>query len=188
MNYITPPAGDIYCSSLRVCPSVRMSVCNATLVRAMSPRTFHGKNSINNIPTEVVQRKIKNSVLPKIVKFWTKKKTLFEFAFCPGQILVTIKNRDTGIFVVWAKTFPLRNVRVKFAKCQIVLDFEHFLQFYFKNGLFSSIIAHAIFCKFSGDAVWKSLEVRHVNNTGILYAIYVAILRGIKSSLRLCVP
>ena len=28
------------------------------------------------------------------------KKTLFEFMFCPGQISVTIKDRDTGFFVV----------------------------------------------------------------------------------------
>ena len=30
--------------SVYVCPSVRPFVCNAFLVRAISPRTFHGKN------------------------------------------------------------------------------------------------------------------------------------------------
>ena len=37
MNYMSPPAGDIYRSWLRVCPSVR----NASLVRAISPRILH---------------------------------------------------------------------------------------------------------------------------------------------------
>ena len=34
---------------------------------------------------------------------------------------------------MWAKTFPLCNVRVKFAKCQILVDFEQFLQFWFQK-------------------------------------------------------
>ena len=79
-HYISPPAGDIYCSSLRVCPSVlrslRMSVCYATLIRAISPRNFHEKKmkkkSINNIPTEVVQRKSKFNFAKNCCSFGKK--------------------------------------------------------------------------------------------------------------------
>ena len=39
-------------------------------------------------------------------------------------------------FVVLAKTLPLCNVRVNFLKCQILVVFEHFCNFDFKNGLF----------------------------------------------------
>ena len=39
-------------------------------------------------------------------------------------------------FVVLAKTFPLCNVRVKFAKCQFLVHFERFLQFWFQKWLY----------------------------------------------------
>ena len=35
------------------------------------------------------------------------KKPLFEFVFCPGQISVTIKDRDTGIFCSVSKNIPI---------------------------------------------------------------------------------
>ena len=38
----------IICLSLRVCPSVRPFVCNAYLVRAISPRTFRAKKLQKN--------------------------------------------------------------------------------------------------------------------------------------------
>ena len=114
-----------------------------------------------------MQRKIKIQFCQKFWKFW-QKKTLFGFVFCPGQISVTIKDRETGIFfVVLAKIFSLCNVRVKYAKCQILVDFEQFLQFCLKNGLISYIIAHAIF--FAKSSGVSAKEVRNVNNTGVLY-------------------
>ena len=71
--------------------------------------------------------------------------------FCLRQISVTIKDRDTGIFVVWAKTFSLCNVRVKFAKCQFLVDFEQFLQFWFQKLLyFLYYRSWTFFFKFSG--------------------------------------
>ena len=96
--------------SVYVRPSVRMSVCYATLVRAISPRTSHRKKmkkkSINNIPTEVVQQKIKIQFCQKLLKFWPKNHFL-EFVFCPGQISVTIKDRDTGFFCSTSKNIPI---------------------------------------------------------------------------------
>ena len=100
--------------SVYVRPSVRASVrpfvCNAFLVRAISPRTLCAKNLQkkikNDIPTEVVQQKNQNLILPKILEALAKK-PLFEFAFCPGQISVTIKDRDTGIFCSVSKNIPI---------------------------------------------------------------------------------
>ena len=80
--YMSPPAGDIYCSSLRVCPSVRPyvrpSVCPYVTLPLSQPYLLepliekNWKNSINNIPTEVVQRKIKIQFCQKFKKFWPK--------------------------------------------------------------------------------------------------------------------
>ena len=81
---------------------------------------------------------------------------------------------ETPKFVVeFAKTFPLCNVRVNFSKCQILVVFEQFFfNFYFKNGPFSYIIAHASFSpKFSCDFVAELGGKRHVNSTGILYPV-----------------
>ena len=78
-----------------------------------SPRTFREKKmkkkkkkSINNISTEVVQRKIKIQFCQKMLEVLSKK-TLFVFVFSPGQISVTIKDRDTGIFCRVSKTIPI---------------------------------------------------------------------------------
>ena len=49
-----------------------------------------------------------------------------------------------------------------------------------KIPLISYIIAHAIFCEFSGDPVWKSRAVGHFNNTGILYAVWAEIFAPFK--------
>ena len=58
------------------------------------------------MPTELVQQKKQNSILPKIVEVLAKK-TLFKFMFCPGQISVTIKDRDTEIFCSVSKNIPI---------------------------------------------------------------------------------
>ena len=39
-SYMSPPAGDIYCFSLRVCASVRPFVCNAFLSEPDLQETF----------------------------------------------------------------------------------------------------------------------------------------------------
>ena len=62
---MSPPAGDIYCSSLRVCPSVRLSVrpcvtlsCPSNICKNLSCKKI-ANNFKNDIPTEVVQSKSK---------------------------------------------------------------------------------------------------------------------------------
>ena len=72
-NYMSPPAGDIYRSWLRVCPSVTLPLSGPYLLESYMYNflTF----SPNNILTEVVQQKIKIQIFPKILKFWPKKKT-----------------------------------------------------------------------------------------------------------------
>ena len=96
---MSPPAGDIYCFSLRVCPSVRPFVCNVFLVRAISPRTFRAKNSQKNPKIthllKLCNKKLK-FIFAKNLEVLVKK-PLFEFLFCPDQISVTIKDRDTEI-------------------------------------------------------------------------------------------
>ena len=79
INYMSPPAGDIYCSSLRVCPSVRPSVpCPGVTLPLSEPYLQEPfmekieKNFINNIFTEVVQQKIKIQFCQKFKKFWPK--------------------------------------------------------------------------------------------------------------------
>ena len=55
---------------------------------------------MNNIPTEVVLQKIENC--------WSfGQKPLFKVVFCPGQISVTIKDRDTGIFCSVSKNISI---------------------------------------------------------------------------------
>ena len=86
--YTSPPAGDIYCFSLRVCPSVRPSVCASVrpsirlsvtlscpshISKNLSCKKF-AKKSKNNIPTEVLQRKIKIQFCQKILEVLAKKK------------------------------------------------------------------------------------------------------------------
>ena len=41
------------------------------------------------------------------------------------------------------------------------------------------------FGEFSSDLVWKSLEVRHVNSTGILYVVKAATFTTIQTAVRL---
>ena len=94
---------------MSVRPSVRIAV-TLPLSEPYLPEPFVQKKlkkkSINNIPTEVVQQKIKIQFLPKIVEVLAKKK-LFEFVFCPGQISITIKDRDTGIVCSVSKNIPI---------------------------------------------------------------------------------
>ena len=109
--YMSPPAGETYIvlPSVYVRPSVRMSVCYATLVRAISPRTFRAKN-LKNFPQLTYLLKLCNKKLKfnfsKNVEVLAKK-PLFEFVFCPGQFSVTIKGRDTGIFCSVSKNIPI---------------------------------------------------------------------------------
>ena len=117
-SYMSPPAGDIYCSSLRVCPSVRPSVrpcvtlsCPSHIFKNLSCKKF-AKNFKNSLPTEVVQRKIKIQFCQKNLEVLAKKPlfrclcsskglktTLINQSINPGQISVTIKDRDTGIAI-----------------------------------------------------------------------------------------
>ena len=81
-----PPAGDIYCFSLRVCPSVRPFVCNAFLSEPYLQELFvqkkmQKKKCKNNISTEVVQRKIKIQFCQIFWKFWPKKKHFLNLRF-----------------------------------------------------------------------------------------------------------
>ena len=131
VSYVSPCGRHIlfFPPSVYVSPSV----CYATLVRAISPRTFRAKNWQKKNPKLTYILKLCNEKskfnFAKNVGSFGQKKTLFEFVLCPGQISVTIKDRDTGFSVVLAKKIPLCNVRVKYAKCQILVDFEQFLQF-----------------------------------------------------------
>ena len=63
--------------SVYVRPSVRMSCVTLPLSEPYLPEPFLEKNnkniSINNIPTEVVQQKIKIQFCQKLLKFWPKK-------------------------------------------------------------------------------------------------------------------
>ena len=61
-NYMSPPVGDIHCSSLRVCTSVRPSVCPYVTLPYLQEAFVEKKlkkKSINNIPTEGEDQKIK---------------------------------------------------------------------------------------------------------------------------------
>ena len=110
---MSPPAGDIYCFSLRVCPSVRPCVrpfvCNAFLIRAISPRTFRAKN-LQNIRKityllKLCNKKSKFNFAKNFGSFGQK--TLFGIVFYPGQISVTIKDRDTKISCSVSKNIPI---------------------------------------------------------------------------------
>ena len=41
------------------------------------------------------------------------------------------------------------------------------------------------FGEFSGDPVWKSLEARNINSTGILYVVKAATFTAIQTAVRL---
>ena len=70
-----------------------------------------------------MQQKNQNSILPKILEVLAKK-PLFGFVFYPGQISVTIKDRDTGIFCSVSKNIPIVQRSSHFFK---MLDFGSFL-------------------------------------------------------------
>ena len=75
---MSPPTGDIYCYSLRVCPSVRPSVRLSVTLSLSEPYLQEPfmqkicKKFQNNILTEVVQQKIKIQFCQKFWKFWPK--------------------------------------------------------------------------------------------------------------------
>ena len=75
--YYMSPLWETYIglSVAYVRPSVRASVRNASLVRAISPRivNIEFSSSQKNILTEVVQQKIKIQIFPNILRFWPKK-------------------------------------------------------------------------------------------------------------------
>ena len=122
-NYMSPPAGDIYCSYLGVCPSVRPSVrpcvtlaCPSHISKNLPCKIF-AKNSKNNIPTEVVQQKIKILFCQKFGSFGQK--PLFEFGFCPGQISVTVEDKDTGFFCSVSKNISIVQRQSQICKMSI---------------------------------------------------------------------
>ena len=112
--YVSPCGRHILFFSVYVRPSVRLSVrpsvCNAFLSEPYLQEPFMQKKIAkkfkNNIFTEVVQRKIKIQFCQKLPKVLAEK-PLFGFVFCPGQISVTIKDRDTGIFCSVSKNIPI---------------------------------------------------------------------------------
>ena len=53
-------------------------------------------------------------------------------------------------------------------KIQILVDFEQFCHFDFKNGFISYIIAHAYFSKSSGVSV---KDAKNVKNTDVQYTL-----------------
>ena len=82
---MSPPAGDIYCSSLRVRPSVRMLRYRypSHISKNLRAKNLQ-KNSKNNTPTEVVQQKIKIQILPKILEVLPKK-YFFDLCFVQAR-------------------------------------------------------------------------------------------------------
>ena len=106
--------------------SVRLSVtlsCPSHISKNLSCKKF-AKNSKNNIPTEVVQQKNQNSILPKNLEVLAKKKTLFKFVFCLGQISVTIHPRIAGVLCSVSEDIPIVQRWSYFFK---MLDFGSFL-------------------------------------------------------------
>ena len=107
--YVSPCGRHILffppCMSVR--PPVRPFVYYAFLHREpYLQEPFVLKKIKYNIPTEVVQRKIKIQFCQKFGSFG-QKKTLFKFLFYPGQISVTIKDRGIGIFCSVSKNIPI---------------------------------------------------------------------------------
>ena len=106
---MSPPAGDIYCFCLRVCPSVRPSVrlsVTLSLSKNLSCKKNCKKNPKNNISTELVQQKIKIQFGKKIWKFWPKNHFL-NLCVCLGQISVTKTDRDTDILCSVSENIPV---------------------------------------------------------------------------------
>ena len=103
--YMSPPAGDIYRSWLRVYPSVRLavrpSVRNASLVRAISLRILKVEFSI------FFPKKHSNWSCATKKSNFGQKKTLLKFVFCPVHISVTIHCRITGFFCSVSQDVPI---------------------------------------------------------------------------------
>ena len=105
--------------------SVRPSVRNASLFRAISQKILNVDFQTffpNNILIEVVQRKIKIQIFPKILKFWPK--PLLKFEFYPVHISVTIHFRIAGVFCSVSEYIPIVQRPGHFFK---MLDFGRFL-------------------------------------------------------------
>ena len=102
---------------MSVRPSVRPSVRNASLVRAISPRIFNVEfsNFPKNIPTEVVQQKWKFKFFQT---FWIfGQKTIFKIWILSGPYL----SNYTYLFVVLAGDISIVQRRGHFFK---MLDFS----------------------------------------------------------------
>ena len=87
--YMSPPAGDIYCFSLRVCASVRPFVCNAFLSAPYLQEPFVQKN-LQNIPKityllKLCNEKVKIQFCQKFWKFWPKKNTFGIWCFVQAR-------------------------------------------------------------------------------------------------------
>ena len=82
--------------------STRPSACNATLIRAISPRTFRATKLIF-FPQLTHLLKLCN----KKSKLNFDQKLLFKLAFCPGQFSVTLNGRDTGIICSVSKDISI---------------------------------------------------------------------------------
>ena len=137
-----------------VLPSVRLYV-TLSLSKPYLPESFVQKclkKITINILTKVAQQKIQ--FCQKLL--FRPKKTLFKLVFCPGHFSVNIKARDTGSFVVLAKTFPFCNVRINFAKCQMYVVYEQFLQFWFQRWHYFLYNRSCIF--FSNSAAFLRIE------------------------------
>ena len=105
---MSPPAEDIYCFSLRVCPFVRPSVrasvrlsVTLSLSEPYLQEPFVQKNCKNfqfqiAYLLKLCNKKSKFNFAKKFGSL--AKKPRFEFVFCPGQISVTVTGRDTGFF------------------------------------------------------------------------------------------
>ena len=89
--------------------SVRPSVRNAFLVRAISPRILNVEFSNffpNNILIEVVQQKIQIQIFLNMFEVLAKK-PLLKFVFSPVHISVTLNCRIAGLFCSVSKDIPI---------------------------------------------------------------------------------
>ena len=65
------------------------------------------------------------------------KKNTFKICVLSGPYLSNyIFQKSSNLFTVLAKSLSLCNVRINFSKCQILVVFEHFLQFWFSKLFF----------------------------------------------------
>ena len=119
--------------------------------------------------------------MPKIVEVLAKKTTVWIY-FCPGQISVTIKDRDTGIFCSVSKNIPIVQRQGQICKM------SNFGRFWFQKWpYFLYYRPYTIFPKFSAGFAAVLSGTRHVNNTGILYPVQTATFTCIQAAVRLYV-